>query len=328
MMATTRPLRGLLLIAAALLGLAAPAALAASDYPNRPVKILVGFAAGGATDLVTRIVAQKLTERFNQQFVVENRAGAGGVLATGVVAKAPADGYTLIMVSASHAINVSLQKSLPYDAIADFAPVVPVAATTNVLAVNPALPVNSVGEYIALAKAKPGTINFSSAGVGSSSHLAGELFKSMAGINIAHVPYKGTADAVRDLVGGQVQSTVDSVSALLPFIRNGQLKALGVADPRRSALLPNVPTIAESGLPGYEVNAWVGILAPAGTPADIVQLLNREVQAILKQPDVQKRLEEMGSRPIGASPEAFATLLKSDVAKFAVIIKSAGVVPQ
>ena len=327
MKAMSHPLRAAVLVLAALLALC-PAARAASDYPNRPVKILVGFAAGGATDLVARIVAQRLTERLNQQFVVENRAGAGGVLATGVVAKAPADGYALIMVSASHAINVSLQKSLPYDAVADFAPVVPVASTTNVLAVNPALPVTSVADYIALAKAKPGTINFSSAGVGSSAHLAGELFKSMAGINISHVPYKGTADAVRDLVSGQVQSTVDSVSALLPFIRSGQLKALAVGDPRRSPLLPNVPTMAEAGLPGYEVNAWVGILAPAGTPADIVQLLNREVLAILKEPDVQKRLEEMGSRPLGSSPEEFAALIKSDVARFAAIIKSAGVTAQ
>jgi tripartite-type tricarboxylate transporter receptor subunit TctC len=327
MKATSRPLRRLVLVLAALLA-CVPAARAASDYPNRPVKIMVGFAAGGATDLVARIVAEKLSTRLNQQFVVENRAGAGGVLATGVVAKSPADGYTLLMASASHAINVSLQKSLPYDPIADFQPIVPVASTTNVLAVNPALPVSSVAEYIALAKAKPGSINFSSAGVGSSAHLAGELFKSMAGINITHVPYKGTADAVRDLVAGQVQSTVDSVSALLPFIRSGQLKALAVGDPKRSALLPNVPTMSEAGLPGYEVNAWVGILAPAGTPPDVVQLLNREVLAILKQPEVQKKLEEMGSRPIGTSPEEFAALIKSDVAKFAQIIRTAGVQPQ
>ena len=303
-------------------------ARAASDYPNKPVRILVGFAAGGATDLVARIVAQKLTERLGQQFVVENRAGAGGVLATGVVAKAAPDGYTLIMASASHAINVSLQKSLPYDAIADFVAVAPVASTTNVLAVNPALPVNTVAEYIALAKAKPGSINFSSAGVGSSSHLAGELFMSMAGIKVTHVPYKGTADAVRDLIGGQVQSTVDSVSALLPFIRSGAAEGAGRRRSQRTPLLPGVPTIAESGLPGYEVNAWVGILAPAQTPSDIVALLNREINAILQMPDVQKRLEEMGSRPIGTSPDAFAALIRSDVARFASIIKTAGVQPQ
>ena len=321
------PMRSLLLLCAAWLGVSSGAG-AASDYPNRPVKILVGFAAGGATDLIARIVAQRLSERLNQQFVVENRPGAGGVLATGVAAKAPADGYTLIMVSASHAINVSLQKSLPYDAVADFAPIVPVASTTNVLVVNAAFPAKTVAEYIALAKAKPGTINFSSAGVGSSSHLAGELFKSMAGIQISHVPYKGTADAVRDLVSGQVQSTVDSVSALLPYIRKGDLRALAVGDPHRSALLPDVPTMAEAGLPGYEVNAWVGLLAPAGTPREIVQLLNREVLAILDEPDVRKRLTDMGSRPVGSSPDAFAGLIKSDIAKFATIIKTAGVTPQ
>ncbi|MEO6748869.1 MAG: tripartite tricarboxylate transporter substrate binding protein, partial [Casimicrobiaceae bacterium] len=226
---------------------------AADGYPNRPIKLYVGFAAGGATDLVARIVAQNLSARLGQQVVVENRAGAGGVVATGLVAKAAPDGYSLVMVSASHAINVSLQKHLPYDAIADFAPVSLVAAITNVLVVNPSLPAKSVAEYIALAKARPGAINFSSAGVGSSSHLAGELFKNMAGIDIRHVPYKGTADAVRDLISGQVQSTVDSVSALLPYIRNGQLRVLGVGDAQRSVLLPDVPTIAEAGLPGYEV---------------------------------------------------------------------------
>ena len=301
---------------------------AADDYPSRPIKLYVGFAAGGATDLVARIVAQNLSARLGQQVVVENRAGAGGVLATGLVAKAAPDGYSLIMVSASHAINVSLQKHLPYDAIADFAPVSLVAAITNVLVVNPSLPAKSVAEYIALAKARPGAINFSSAGVGSSSHLAGELFKSMAGIDIRHVPYKGTADAVRDLISGQVQSTVDSVSALLPYIRNGQLRVLGVGDAQRSVLLPDVPTIAEAGLPGYEVNAWVGVLAPAKTPQQIVERLNREITAILKQPDVQQQLQQLGSHPIIATPDEFAALIRSDIAKFAKIIKSAGVQPQ
>jgi tripartite-type tricarboxylate transporter receptor subunit TctC len=320
-------LRTLLHVVSLLLAVAFTAPAAAA-YPDHPIKIYVGFAAGGATDLVTRIVAQKLTERLNQQVVVENRAGAGGMVATGVVAKLPADGYSLIMVSASHAINVSLQKSLPYDAVADFTPVAAAASTTNVLVVNPSVPAKTVAEFIALAKAKPGTINFSSAGVGSSAHLANELFKSMAAIDITHVPYKGTADAVRDLVSGRVQSTVDSVSALLPYIRSGQLRALGVGDRTRTALLPDVPTIAEAGLPGYEVNAWVGILAPAHTPPDVVALLNREINAILAMPDVQKRLEEMGSRPIPMTPDEFAALIRSDIARFATIIKAAGITPQ
>jgi tripartite-type tricarboxylate transporter receptor subunit TctC len=300
----------------------------AADYPSHPVKIYVGFAAGGATDLVARLLAERLSPRLGQQVVVENRPGAGGVLANSVVAKAPADGYSLVMVSASHAINVSLRKSLPYDTVADFAPVATVAAITNVLVVNREVPAKSVAEFIALAKAKPGTLYFSSAGVGSSAHLANELFKSMAGIDIRHVPYKGTADAVRDLITGRVQCTVDSVSALLPYIRNGELRVLGVADRTPSPLLPGVPTIAESGLPGYEVNAWVGLLAPAHTPPDVVKRINAEVNAVLKEPDMQRRLQEMGSHSVSGTPEDFAALIKSDIAKFAGIIKSAGIEAQ
>ncbi|MEO8976751.1 MAG: tripartite tricarboxylate transporter substrate binding protein [Casimicrobiaceae bacterium] len=320
-------LRVPILVLAGWLGML-PAASGADDYPDRPIKLYVGFAAGGATDLLARIVAEKLSDRMGQQVIVENRAGAGGVVATGIVAKSAPDGYSLIMVSASHAINVSLQKSLPYDAISDFAPVALVGAITNVLVVNPSLPVKSVAEYIALAKAKPGTINFSSAGVGSSSHLAGELFKSMAAIDIRHVPYKGTADAVRDLISGQVQSSVDSVSAFLPYIRNGQLRVLGVADLKRSALLPDVPTISEAGLPGYEVNAWVGVLAPARTPQSIVERLNHEINTVLGLPDVRKQFQQLGAHTIVATPVEFAGLIKSDIAKFAMIVKTAGVKPQ
>jgi len=324
MTSAVRALRSLVAIVA----IVAFGAASAADFPVRPIRIYVGFAAGGATDLIARLVAEKLSERLPQQVVVENRPGAGGVLATGIVAKAPPDGYSLIMASASHAINVSLQKALPYDAVADFAPVAPVGAITNVLVVNPSVKAKSVSEYIALAKAEPGTINFASAGVGSSSHLANELFKTMAAIDIRHVPYKGTADGVRDLVTGRVQSTVDSVSALLPFIRSGQLRVLGVADPARSTLLPDVPTIAEAGLPGYEVNAWVGLLAPAKTPREVIDLLNREVMAVLREPDVQKRLQEIGAHPVFGTPEDLGALVKSDIAKFATIIKSAGITAQ
>jgi tripartite-type tricarboxylate transporter receptor subunit TctC len=315
-------------VAAALAGVLLLSPAWAADYPSRPVKIYVGFAAGGATDLIARLLAERLSGRRGQQVVVENRPGAGGVVATGVVAKAPPDGYSLILASASHAINVSLQKSLPYDAVADFTPVAAVAAITNVLVVNRDVPAKSVSEFIALAKAKPGTLYFSSAGVGSSAHLANELFKSMAGIDIRHVPYKGTADAVRDLITGRVQCTVDSVSALLPYIRSGELRVLGVADTTPSPLLPGVPTIADSGLPGYSVNAWTGLLAPARTPPDIVDKLNAEVNAVLGEPDMQKRLQEMGSHPVPGTPQDFANLLKSDIAKFAAIIKSAGIQAQ
>ncbi|MGE0801699.1 MAG: Bug family tripartite tricarboxylate transporter substrate binding protein [Lautropia sp.] len=309
----------------ALCGLAATAA--AVDYPTRPITILVGFAAGGATDLVARMVGQKLSERLGQPVVIDNRAGAGGTLATALAAKAAPDGHTLLMVSASHAINVTLYRTLPYDAVRDFEPVAACASTTNVLAVHPSVPARTVAEFIALAKAKPGAINLASAGAGSSSHLAGELFKSMAGIQTQHVPYKGTADALRDLISGEVQATVDSVSAMLPAIRNGSLRALGVGDPHRSMLLPDVPTIAESGLPGYEVNAWVGLLAPARTPRDVVDRVNREVNDILRQPDIVKRLEQMGSRPIPMSSGQFSDLIGSDIDRFAKLIRNAGVTP-
>lgn len=299
----------------------------AADYPTKPITILVGFAAGGATDLIARMVGQKLSDRLGQPVVIENRTGAGGSLAAAMAAKATPDGHTLLMVSASHAINVSLYKSLPYDAVKDFDPVASCASTTNVLAVHPSVPAHTVAEFIDLAKAKPGTINLASAGVGSSSHLAGELFKNMAGIKTVHVPYKGTADALRDLISGEVQATVDSISALLPSIRKGSLRVLGVGDPQRTALLPDVPTIADAGVPGYEVNAWVGLLAPTKTPMEVVARVNREVNEILLEADVIKRLQAMGSRPLPMSPEQFSTLIRSDIEKFANIIRSAGVKP-
>jgi tripartite-type tricarboxylate transporter receptor subunit TctC len=310
---------------------AAPCALAAepqNQYPTRPVRMVVGFAAGGATDLFARIVAQRLTERWGQQIVVDNRTGAGGSLGTAIVAKAQPDGYTLAVISSSHMINASLYKSLPFDPIADFDGVAMICGITNVLAVNPSLPAKSVTEFIALAKTKPGAINFASGGVGSSSHLAGELFKSMAGIQIVHVPYKGTADALRDLISGQVQSTVDAVSALLPHINKGALRALGVGDLRRMPQLPDVPTIAESGLPGFEYAAIVGILAPARTPREVVANLNREISEILNTPEIGARFAEMGARPALMTPQQLNTLVKNDVARFARIIKSAGVQTQ
>ena len=310
---------------------AAPCALAAepqNQYPTRPVRMVVGFAAGGATDLFARIVAQRLTERWGQQIVVDNRTGAGGSLGTAIVAKAQPDGYTLAVISSSHMINASLYKSLPFDPIADFDGVAMICGITNVLAVHPSLPAKSVTEFIALAKTKPGAINFASGGVGSSSHLGGELFKSMAGIQIVHVPYKGTADALRDLISGQVQSTVDAVSALLPHINKGALRALGVGDLRRMPQLPDVPTIAESGLPGFEYAAIVGILAPARTPREVVANLNREISEILNTPEIGARFAEMGAHPSLMTPQQINTLIKNDAAKFARIIKSAGVQTQ
>ena len=310
-------------LAAGLVGTSLPAR-AADDYPTRPIRLLVGFAAGGATDLIARAIAQRLGERLGQQVIVENRVGAGGTVAAAALAKAPADGYTLMMVSASHAVNPSLYKNLPYDTLKDFNPVSEVSVTTAVLVVNPSLGVNSVGELIALAKARPGTLNIASAGIGSSAHLAGELFRSMAGIDLVHVPFKGTAESVRDLVAGQVQLTVDSVTALLPFIKDGRLKALGVGDRTRSPLLPDVPTIDEAGVKGYAVFAWGGFIAPAGTPRAVIDKLNRETNVVLKLPEIRDRFAQMGSAPQGSTPDEFDRLIRSEIARFGKIIEAAG----
>lgn len=302
-----------------------PYAQAATRYPDHTVRLIVGFSAGGATDIIARMVGQKLSQRLGQPIVVENKPGAGGTIATGYVAKAPADGYTLLFTSASHAINATLYKSLPYDPVKDFEPIVPVASTLNVLAVHPSMPARSVKEFIDYARAYPGKVTMASGGVGSSSHLAGVLFNTMAGIKVTHVPYKGTADSLRDLAAGEVLSTVDSVSAYLPYFRNGSLRALGVGDLKRNPLLPDVPTIDESGLKGYEVNAWVGILAPAHVPRAEVDLLNREVNEILKSPDIVRQLQRLGSRPLGGTPEDYAALIRNDIDKFARLIKLAGI---
>jgi len=290
--------------------------------------MLVGFTAGGGTDTYARIIAPKMTERLGQQVLVENRPGAGGSIATGFVAKAPPDGYTLVFVSPSHAINPSLQKSLPFDALADFEPVTTVAAGSVVLVVHPALPVKSVKELVALAKSRPGAIHFASGGTGSSSQMNSEQFKALAGIDITHVPYKGTAAAIPDLIAGEVQMTVDTVAALLPHIRSGRLRALGIGDRVRSTLLPDVPTIAEAGVPDYEMYGGTGVLAPARTPREIVQRLNQEINAILKQPDVIQRFTELAVRPTGSTPEAYRAQIKADIARYAKIIAFAGIKPQ
>jgi tripartite-type tricarboxylate transporter receptor subunit TctC len=307
----------------------APAALAqAGEYPTRPIRLLVGFTAGGGTDTYARIIAPKLSDRLGQQVVVDNRAGAGGIIATSLVAKAPADGYTLLFISPSHVINPSLQKSLPYDPIADFEPVSTVAAGTVVLVVHPSLGTNSVKDLIALAKSRPGALKFASGGLGSSSQMNTEQFRSLADLDIVHVPYKGTAAFIPDLISGEVQLAIDTVAALLPHIRSGKLKALGVGDRVRSVLLPDVPTIAEAGVPDYEMYGGTGVLAPAKTPRDVILKLNREINVILKQPDVIKRFTELAVRPTGSTPEGFRAQIKADLARYARIITAAGLAPR
>jgi tripartite-type tricarboxylate transporter receptor subunit TctC len=300
-------------------------AAVAQQFPTKPLRMVVPFAPGGPTDIVGRAVSQRLTESFGQTVVVDNRAGAGGVVGADLVAKSPPDGYTLLLCSTgAMAINPSLMPNMPYDAVRDFAPLSLVVTIPYLLLVSAGSPLQSVKDLIAAAKAKPGQINYGSAGIGSTSHLAGELFKSMAKIDIVHVPYKGSAPAATDLIGGQLQTMFDAVAVALPLVRGGKLRALGISTTKRSALVPDVPTIAESGVPGYEVATWHGICAPAGTPPAVVSTLNRGIVAAVNQPDTRQRLVGIGADVVGSTPEAFGQFIRSELAKWSRIIKQSG----
>jgi len=300
----------------------------AQSYPTKAVRIVVPYAPGGNTDFTARAVAQKLTDAFGQQVIVENRPGGATNIGTDLVAQAPADGYTLLMGGASNAINMSLFSKLPYDTLRDFSMVSLCVKGANVLSVHPALPARNLKELIALAKSKPGELNFASSGLGSSNQMAGELFKLMAGVNIVHVPYKGNAPALTDTIGGQVEMIFSGVPSLLPHIESGRLRAIAIGSLKRFAALPNVPTFDESGLKGYEATTWFGLMAPAKTPRDIVTRLNVEVDKILKSPDIRKRFLVEGLEPIGGSPEEFTRFTKSEIDKYAKVIKAAGLKTQ
>ncbi len=297
----------------------------AQSYPNHAIRLVVPFPAGGTTDILARAAAQKLTETLGQSVVVDNRPGAGGNIGAELVAKAAPDGYTLLMGTVgTHAINPSLYTKMPYDHIKDFVPVVLVAGVPNVLVVNPSLPINSVADLIKLAKAKPGTINFASSGSGTSIHLSGELFKTMAGVDMTHVPYKGSAPALQDLMGGQVQIMFDNLPSSLALIKAGKLRAIAVTSLKRAPALPDVPTIAESGLPGFEASSWFGILAPAGTPAPIVAKINAEVNKWLQSPDAKEQLLAQGAEAAGGSPEQFVAHIRAETDKWAKVVKASG----
>jgi tripartite-type tricarboxylate transporter receptor subunit TctC len=303
-----------------------PLAFAASTstYPDRPVRLVVGFAPGGAADILGRVAAQQLSERLGQQVVVDNRGGAGGLIATEIAARANADGYTLLFSSIPHVINPHLYKKVSYDAIKDFAPVVQFVAVPLMMAAGPSLPVKSVRELITYAKANPDKINYGSAGSGSSSHLAVELFKSMAGVRMAHIPYKGTGPLITDLLAGQIGVTIASAVPLAPQVRaGGKLRGLAVTGPKRSAAFPELPAIAET-VPGYEVVNWFGIFAPTGTPAEIVKRVNAELNTALSSPELVKRLNAQGADTVGGSAEAFARVVKTDYAKWAKVVKESG----
>jgi tripartite-type tricarboxylate transporter receptor subunit TctC len=306
--------------ALALSGVRAPAL----DYPNHPVRFIVCFSAGGPNDIVARLVGQFLSEHFGQQFIVENRVGAGGNIGTQAYLAAPPDGYTIGFVGPNNAISASLYDSLPFDFIRDSMPVGGTMQVTNVMEVNPSFPAKTVAEFIAYAKANPGKVNFGSGGVGTSPHLSGELLKVMAGINIVHVAYRGTAPAVTDLLGGQVQVVFDNLPGSIGHIKAGKLRALGVTAAKRVAALPDVPAIGEV-VPGYEASVWYGIAVPKGTPPAIVATLNTAVNAVLADPKLKARIHDLGGEPMPMSPEQFGKLVASETAKWSKVIKSAGI---
>ena len=314
----------------ALATLAAIAALpaAAQTYPNRPIRLVVPSSPGGGTDITGRIVASKLSEQLGQQVVVDNRAGAGTIIGIEIAAKAPPDGYTLLMGLSTLAINPSMYAKLPYDALRDLAPISLAVLSPNILTVHPSVPAKTVKEFIALAKARPGTITFGSAGQATSPHLSGELLKVLAKIDIVHVPFKGSGQSVISSLAGEIAANFPSVPTAIPYIKAGKLRGLGVTMAKRTAALPDVPSIAEAGVPGYEATQWFGMLAPAGTTRPIIDRLNHEMVKLLKSPEIRDRLIADGTDPAPTTPEEFAAYIKSETEKWTKVIKAAGIKPQ
>jgi tripartite-type tricarboxylate transporter receptor subunit TctC len=298
---------------------------AAQSYPVRPVRLIIPFPPGGSNDIVGRMIAAQLGDRLGQQVVVDNRGGAGGTIGTELAAKSQADGYTLLLISTAYAFNTSIYKKLPYDPAKSLVPVALLGSGPGVLVVNPALPVNSVAGLIAFAKERPGKLNNASAGVGSFQHLASELFRIQAGIEWLHVPYKGGGPAMMDLMGGQADASVGSLIQMLPHIRSGKLKALGTTGAKRSPVLPDVPTVAEAGVPGYEATNWWGFLAPAGTPPAIVERLHQEVAAVQASAETKRRFDTEGAEALQMSPAEFGAFIMAETAKWARVVKEAGI---
>ena len=306
----------------------AAGAAAAQTYPTKAVRLVVPFLAGGSTDIVGRTVAQKLSEMWGQQAFVDNRPGGGTTIGTEMVAKAAPDGYTLLVTPAPFTINPSLLTKLPYDALTDFTPITLINTTPLVMVVNPGVPAKNVKELIALAKAKPGKLNFGSSGTGGSNHLAGELFDAMAGVKMVHIPYKGNAGALTDIVGGHLDVVYNGITSAVALIRGNKLRALAVTSLQRSAALPDVPTLDESGLKGFEAVAWNGLTAPAKTPREIIMKINADVIKIVNSPELKERLKADGSDPVGNSPEQYAAFLRNEIAKWAKVIKFVNVKPE
>jgi tripartite-type tricarboxylate transporter receptor subunit TctC len=296
----------------------------AQGYPVKPIRIVVPAPPGGGTDILSRTLAQKLGERLGQQVIVDNRPGASGMIGTDVVAKAAPDGYTLLMAYTSHVINPGLQPKIPYDTLNDFAPVSMVGVIPSVLVLHPSVPVRSVKELIALAKAKPGALNYASAGSGSATHLSGVLFGSMAGVNIVHVPYKGGAPALNDVLGGHVSFMFANLAPTVPHLKSGRLRALAVTSAKRTSAMPELPTMAEAGLRGYEATAWFALLAPAKTPAAVIGKLNAEAVSILQLPDVKERLASQGADTMPGSPAELDRYIRAEIPKWTKVIRESG----
>jgi tripartite-type tricarboxylate transporter receptor subunit TctC len=320
-----RHLMALLTLAAAGSITALPAK--ADDYPSRPVRIIVPFGAGGPTDVYTRAIAEELRKSLHQTFIMENRPGAGTTIGTDLVAKATPDGYTLLMVSGTQTVNETLYTKRPYQLMRDLVPIAPLIDSDLVLVVHPSVPANNLGELLALARAKPGTLNYGSSGPGSNYHMAGELLKNLTGIDIVHVPYKGSTGMRTDILSGQIQMLFDSVPTMAQMIKAGSVHSLGTSGTTRSPILPDVPTIAEAGVPGFHATLWVGFMAPAATPQPIVDQLNREITKILARPDIKETFEKTGATPVIMSQPEFKAFMESEVAKWAKIIEANHIPP-
>jgi tripartite-type tricarboxylate transporter receptor subunit TctC len=313
-------------LAAALAVMLHPDSAQAQAYPAKPIRIIVPSPPGDGSDLMARAIGEKLSAAWNTPVIVDNRTGAGGRVGTELAAKAPADGYTLIMGNAgSHGINAALYSDLSYDIERDFAPITQVMRSPNVLVVTPSLPASNVRELIALFRANPGKYSYGSGGNGSSAHLSAELLKSMAGVDVVHVPYKGASPALTDVIAGRVVMFIGNLPPAMPHIKSGNVKALAVTTAQRSPLVPDIPTLAESGLPGFETVAWFGLFAPAGTPNAIIDKLQAEVAKIVREPDIRERMAALGGEPVGSTPDQFAAIVKGDVAKWKKVVKGANI---
>jgi tripartite-type tricarboxylate transporter receptor subunit TctC len=321
-----RHLRHFRALAVLLAAFAAPGA-PAQGYPSKTVRIIVPFAAGGPADIYARVIGEKLQGALGQAFVIENRPGGGAIVGTDAVAKSAPDGYTLLMMSNTHTVNESLFAEKPYVLLRDLAPVAPVNYSDLVMVVHPSVPASTVAEFIALAKARPGTLNYASSGPGTPYHMAGELFKAMAGVDVVHVPYKGSSGARTDILGGQVQMMFDAITTMAPQVRAGKLKALGTSGKVRSTVLPEVPTVSEAGVPGYDAVIWLGIMAPAGTPRPVIERLNAEITRAANAPETKEGWAKQGAVAMSMTPDEFGRFMREDIEKWARVVKISGAKP-